>query len=186
MADGPTTTAYSGTARAFHWLTAIAVLIMFVTGTLMTWRSEAGVWDATTNALYSGHKLLGFLLIWVIGLRVAYRMYNGTPAHPPTMNPLLARVAEATHAVIYVLLVQVALLGWLGISLFPALNIFGLFDLPAIAAPDQAQAKVVFGFHEVLGIALFALISVHIAGALAHAIVFKDGVFQRMLPPRQK
>jgi cytochrome b561 len=71
--------------------------------------------------------------------------------------------------------------GYIGISLFPALDIYG-FKLPGVVAPDQAAAKSVFEIHRLLALALVALIAMHVAAALFHHLVRKDNVLARMLP----
>ncbi|MEO1719517.1 MAG: cytochrome b/b6 domain-containing protein, partial [Pseudomonadota bacterium] len=79
---------YSATARAFHWLTVAAVALLIASGLWMTSRSSANIWDVTTNALYSGHKLLGFLLLGLIILRLGYRLMKGAPPDPVTLTPV--------------------------------------------------------------------------------------------------
>ena len=77
-----------------------------------------------------------------------------------------------------------ALTGWLGVSLFPALDIFGLFSLPALTSPDQAAAGRALFAHKLIGFALVAFIVMHVGAALYHHFIRKDGVLRRMLPKR--
>ena len=81
-----TLTPYSRAARYFHWVTAAAVLVMVIVGVTMTYRGAVlNIWDATTNALYSSHKLLGFLLLWFVLARLLFRLIKGAP--PPECSP---------------------------------------------------------------------------------------------------
>jgi cytochrome b561 len=82
----------------------------------------------------------------------------------------------------YVLLLILPLLGWLGISMFPALKLFGSFDLPSIASPNKAAAEVVLDVHMALAWVLIALVSLHVLAVLYHALIRRDGVPRRMLP----
>jgi cytochrome b561 len=82
----------------------------------------------------------------------------------------------------YLLLLVVPLLGWFGVQLYPALDVFGLFSLPAIVAPDQARAETVFAIHKALALVLVAFIALHVAAALYHYLIRRDGVLQRMVP----
>ena len=177
---------YRWSARMFHWVTVIAIAVMIVTGVWMTDRGEAGVWDGLTNALYSSHKLLGFLLIWFVLLRLLNRFAFGVPPEAATLTPFQRTASSLVHWGIYVLLIAVPVAGWVGVSMFPALNILGLFNLPSIAPADQAMSKQAFLVHNYLGYALGALVAVHIAAAIYHAAVLKDGVFQRMWPRRNR
>ena len=76
----------------------------------------------------------------------------------------------------------VPVLGWIGVSLYPALDIFGLFNLPALVAPNQGASSMAFMAHKLGAFALLALVGLHVAAALFHFIVRKDGVLRRMLP----
>jgi cytochrome b561 len=177
------TTAYSPMARAFHWITAGLVLALVVLGLAMTYRGNTlKVWDGLTNNLYSTHKLLGFLLLWIVVARLLYRLTQGAPADEPTLEPWQKLASHLTHWSMYGLLLLVPLLGWRGISQYPALEIFGLFKLPAISAANQAASASTFFWHEILGKVMALLIAVHVGAAVFHHFVRKDGVLRRMLP----
>ncbi|MEO1694115.1 MAG: cytochrome b/b6 domain-containing protein, partial [Pseudomonadota bacterium] len=138
---------YSAAARAFHWLTALGIAMLIASGLWMTARSDANIWDATTNALYSGHKLLGFVVLWLVVARLVYRLVRGAPDDAPSLSPAQRVISHVVHWSLYGLLLMIPILGWLGVSAFPALTVFGIFDLPSIAAVDQAQAKQYFEWH---------------------------------------
>jgi cytochrome b561 len=72
--------------------------------------------------------------------------------------------------------------GYIGVSLFPALDLFGPIALPAVVAPDKAAARTAFYVHGVLAAALVLLIAVHVAAALFHHFIRKDNVLARMIP----
>lgn len=173
---------YSWPARAMHWLVALLVVALFVTGKIMTERGEAGLWDATTNTLYSSHKLIGFILLWVVVLRLAYRLIAGAPPLPASIAPWQVVMSHAVHWALYGLLLVMPILGWIGVSMFGARDIFGLFYLPEIAAVDQETSKVVLGVHGTIAFVVVVLVGVHVAAALYHALILRDGVFQRMWP----
>ena len=173
---------YSPTARTFHWLTVILVAGMVPVGLIMTSRAERNVWDGLTNTLYSGHKLTGLLVLLIVLARLTYRFLHGAPPDEPTLEPFHRIASHATHWTIYGLLLTVPLLGWIGVSLYPALDIFGWLKLPALVAPDQPAASTAFLLHKLGAFALVGLATLHIAAALYHYFVRRDGVLQRMLP----
>jgi cytochrome b561 len=72
--------------------------------------------------------------------------------------------------------------GYIGVSLFPALDVFGPISLPALVAPNKEAAKTAFFVHGLLAAALLLLIAVHVAAALFHYFIRKDNVLGRMLP----
>jgi cytochrome b561 len=174
--------AYSPMARAFHWVTVAFVATLMILGEAMTYRSKKDIWDGLTNGLYSAHKLLGFTLLGIVIARLIYRFTKGAPVDEPTLEPWQKLASHVTHWSLYGLLLLVPILGWRGVSQYPALEIFGLFKLPAIAAADQAASATTFFWHETLGKVMALLIVTHVGAALFHHIVRKDGVLRRMLP----
>ncbi|MGL5117415.1 MAG: cytochrome b [Beijerinckiaceae bacterium] len=173
---------YARPARQFHWITAGFVFILLPVGMYMVERGKATNFDALTNTLYSNHKLAGFTLLWIIVARLVWRLVKGAPADEPTLEPWQKRISHLTHWGLYALLLAVPLLGWIGVSLYPALGIpFGL-SLPALTSPDENAAKTAFLLHKLGGIALMLLMTAHIGAALFHHFIRKDNVLRRMLP----
>jgi cytochrome b561 len=174
-------TDYTPAARHFHWVTVAFVAVLAVTGIIMAGRAEQNIWDAVTNNLYSTHKLLGFILFWIVVWRITYRVRKGWPAPEPTLEPVHRLGSTIVHYALYGLLFIVPLLGWLGVSMFPALEIFGLFKLPALAGKSDASEQVL-NIHKFMALTLLTLVAVHVAAALYHYFIRKDGVLARMLP----
>jgi cytochrome b561 len=173
---------YSSIARQFHWITAGFIVLMIPIGMYMVERGKATNFDALTNTLYSNHKLFGFLLLWIVLARLIYRLVKGAPADDPTLAPWQKLVAHGTHWALYGLLLAVPLLGWIGVSLFPALGLpFGL-SLPALTSPNQDAAKTVFVLHKFGAILIALLALMHIGAALQHHFIRKDNVLRRMMP----
>jgi cytochrome b561 len=177
------TPVYSAAARHMHWVTAAVVLAMIPAGLAMTYRGNTlNIWDGLTNAMYSSHKLLGFLVLWLVAGRLAYRLLKGAPPDEPTLLWWQKAGSHLVHWLLYGLLLVVPLLGWVGVSLYPSLTVFGLFNLPALAAPNEDLAKVVLEIHGTLAILMGLLACAHVGAALYHHLIRKDGVLRRMLP----
>lgn len=174
---------YGAAARHMHWATAGAVIVMVPLGLAMSYRGNTlNVWDDLTNALYSTHKALGFIVLWLVAGRLTYRLVRGAPPDELTLAWWQKAASHLLHWLLYGLLILVPLLGWIGVSLYPALSVFGLFELPALASPDEAMAGKVLGAHGKLAIAMAFLVSGHAAAALYHHFIRRDGVLRRMLP----
>ncbi len=174
---------YSRTARFLHWLTLALIAVQLPVGLYMSYRGNTlNVWDKVTGALYNGHKLVGVTILLVVLCRLAYRLSHGAPADEPTIEPWQRIASRLNHWGMYVLLICVPVAGYIGISLFPALDIFGLFSLPGIVAPDKEAAKTAFLVHGLLVALLVLLIGVHVAAALFHYFIRKDNVLGRMIP----
>lgn len=173
---------YSFAARLLHWSVAFLVVCLIPLGLYMVARGEATNFDATTGSLYSLHKLIGFTVLWLIVLRVLIRLRGGVPPPVPTLTTLERMASHAVHIALYALLLVVPLLGWAGISAYPALDVFGWFNLPAILPANEALANRILSVHGLLAQILGLLALLHIAAALMHRFVKRDGVMRRMWP----
>jgi len=175
---------YGPVARALHWIMAGLVAVQFAAGVVMV--SERGIFTALTNALalYDVHKLLGIVLLALVGLRLVNRLRRGAPPEEPGLASWQREASGLVHAWIYLLLILVPILGWVGISLYPALTLFGSFALPGLIAPDRAASAPVFVAHAIAAFALIGLVLAHVAAALHHHFIRGDGVLRRMLPKR--
>ncbi len=165
---------YTPAARALHWLTVLLLAVQIPVGLIMV-RAELPV------DIYSGHKLLGLVILLVVVVRLGYRLFNGAPPDEPTLEPWQKIVSHLTHWALYGLLIVVAMLGWLGIAYYPALNAYGI-NIPAIVAPDRPMSERVLTLHMYGAFALIALAGMHVGAALFHYVIRKDGVLNRMLP----
>jgi cytochrome b561 len=171
---------YSMPARRWHWWTAALVAIQAPVGFCMVYRGGTlNIWDGVTNALYNSHKLIGIVIFFLVLMRLGYRLTRGAPADAPGLQPWQKAASHATHWSLYLLLLLVPIGGYLGISLYPALDVYGI-PLPAITSADQAAAARVFFLHWVGAVLIILLVAAHIAAALFHYFIRKDGVLQRM------
>jgi len=173
---------YTPKARTLHWTTVALLAFQVPVGLYMVYRGNTlNIWDNLTNALYSGHKLVGMTILVVVVWRLVYRITKGAPADEPTIEPWQRIVSRLNHWGLYLLLIAAPIAGYIGISLFPALNIFGI-PLPGVVAPDKEAAKTVFDIHKLLVLLLVMLIALHVGAALYHYLIRKDNVLGRMIP----
>jgi cytochrome b561 len=171
---------YSKPARRFHWWTAALLAIQAPVGFYMVYRGPTlKIWDGITNGLYNTHKLLGMVIFFLVLARLGYRLTRGAPPDEPSIEPWQKAAAHATHWSLYVLLLLVPIGGYTGISLYPALDVFGI-PLPSITPADQAAAARVFFLHWLGAVLILVLVGAHVSGALFHYFIRKDGVLQRM------
>ena len=171
---------YSSTARRFHWWTAALVAIQAPVGFAMVYRGGTlNIWDGITNALFNSHKLIGIVIFFLVLARLTYRLTRGAPADEPSIERWQKAASHATHWSLYLLLLLVPIGGYLGISLYGALDVYGL-PLPAIASANKAAAERVFFLHWIGAVLIILLVGAHVSAALFHYFIRKDGVLQRM------
>lgn len=171
-------------ARVLHWTTALLIVLLGVSGVVMTLDLAPGGAFARLRAglpLYDLHKAMGLLVLALALVRIANRVLCGAPPIDPSLPVWQRQAAEFVHGWLYLLLVLVPLLGWLGISLYPALNLFGLVAVPGLMAPERSLTAGVFLVHAALAFALLAVAGLHVAAALHHHFVRRDATLSRML-----
>ena len=172
--------AYSVSAKAMHWFVAAAVIVLLAVGPVMKRLVPEG---SLRDNLYNFHEALGALVLIVMVVRLARRMAFGSPAPDASMPPIEQRASLWAQYALYLLLFVTTIIGWAGTNAYgDPVSVFGLFDLPSIAGKDQHLSDRLFGLHLLVGILIGAIAALHIAGALTHWLVKRDGVLQRMLP----
>lgn len=89
-------------------------------------------------------------------------------------------LAHGTHALLYVLLLGMAVTGYLGsaYSGFPV-KFFGV-TLPSWAAKNPAMKDLMGTAHLALGWTLAFAFALHIAGVVKHTFMDHDGLLRRM------
>src|SRR5262245_59321564 len=175
---------YSTAARRFHWRTVALLALRLQVGLYMAYRGNIrSVWDGLTNTLYSSHKTLGLVILAVVVARLLYRLMHGAPSDEPTIEWWQKAASHATHWSLYLLLILVPLVGWLGISLYGARDVFGIATIPPLAPQNSAAANAVLALHRYLALLTVAVIAMHIGAAVVlHYFIRGDGVLARMLP----
>lgn len=131
----------------------------------------------------SRHKSWGFVILVLVLLRLAWRLFNPPPRLPSSMSRRMQSIAIGTHVALYVLLIATPLAGWAHASASGfGVNVFGWFALPDVVARDRDTSEWFRVVHGGLVTVLAAVVVVHIAAALRHALILKDEVMSRMLP----
>lgn len=174
---------YGWLSIALHWLAAAAVIAMFVTGLRADFAGDAG--DRATRAAMMGlHISLGAAFALVLLARVLASYAQPRPA-APEQAPALKLLAGATHQILLIAILIQVISGPLAVwSGGRAINIFDLVSIPSpFAERNQGVHEIAEIMHAVGRWALIVAISVHVLGALKHAMIDRDGVLRRMLAP---
>jgi cytochrome b561/polyisoprenoid-binding protein YceI len=184
MPSTNTATHYGSVARTLHWLTALLILTAIPLGWIANQMPYAtGAELAAKAQLFSIHKTLGVAAFAVALIRIlwAFTQTRPEPVHPDRRAETL--LAELVHWALYLSLVIVPLSGWIGHAatdgFAPILWPFGQ-DLPFVPTSERVAA-LAQSMHWVFTKVLVSAILLHIAGALKHALIDRDGVLGRML-----
>ncbi len=170
------TARYDGGTIALHWLTAVLVLGLWLVGTFLEDLVPKGT---LRSGIWSAHLDLGFVLTGSIVAFLVWRRAGGRELPADDSGPL-HRLAKATHAALYVLLIVIVGLGIAnafvrGVSLGP-------ISLPQWG--DPAWRRSLTHWHGLAANLLMALALFHAVAALVHHYVWHDAVLSRMLPWR--
>jgi cytochrome b561 len=172
---------YHPVAVLLHWLLAAVLIGLFAVGLYMVDLP----FSPQRLKLYNWHKWAGVVVLTLSLLRLLWRLANRPPALPDSVQhamPAWQRAAHhATHAGLYLLFFAVPLLGWAYSSAagFPIV-VFGVLPLPDFVPVSPELAEAIKPWHGWAAYAMAGLVVLHVAGALKHAVVDRDGLLSRM------
>ncbi len=164
--------------RLLHWLMAVCIIAMLFIG--------VGMVSTVTPKylpLIALHKTLGVALLVLVLVRLGLRLYYGVPPLPVDLPEPMKLGARLSHLALYGLMIAMPLLGvaMLWAADYPVV-VFGGIRIPALLPQSDSVHTLLWNSHFYLGFAFFALVLLHIAAGLFHALVRRDGVFGTMAP----
>jgi cytochrome b561 len=175
---------YTLTAVVLHWLIALLIVGGFAVGLYMTGLKLS----PDKLKLYAWHKWSGMTVLTLALLRIVWRWTHPAPPPLPGQPAWQLRAAHFTHLALYGLVLAIPLSGWLysSASGYPVV-MFGVkaLQLPDLVTRDKALATALKLVHETLNWTLAALVTGHVAAALKHALIDRDGTLARMWPTRR-
>lgn len=171
---------YSAVAIALHWAIAFGILFMIWLG----WNMDG------KESWFQFHKSVGITILILTVARIIWRVMNPPPPLPADMKPWESKASHAVHIGFYALMVIMPLTGWLTVSISYDFDIptviFGLFSWPDVPGvgflANETGFAIVSNIHSKLAYVAFALLALHVGGALKHEFGLEEGVLKRMLP----
>ena len=162
--------------RSLHWLMAACMLAMLFIGVGMV-----STIMPKYVVLLATHKTLGIAILVLALIRLGARARYGAPSLPADLPEPMKLAAILSHYALYTLMIAMPLIGWamLSAGAYPVV-LYGGLRLPAIAPQSDALHTLLWNAHFYLAFAFFALVLLHLAAALFHALVRRDGVFESM------
>jgi cytochrome b561 len=168
---------YDNGAIAFHWIVAAFIILLGALGLLF-----GDIPKPSRPFWINMHGTVGLIYLALVIARLAWRAGHRPPPLPAGAGAFSRRTSAAAHHLLYVLMLLIPALGivayvWHGKSFD-----YGLFQLDFGVRSDPAVFHPAEEIHQLLAYALFALVGLHIIGALWHQYFRRDGVLLRILP----
>ena len=175
-----TSSAWGLAAKLFHWLSAVLILFLVGYGWWMTHLAER----AGRLTHYQLHSLIGWYVLFLIALRLLWRVGNAVPALPAELPRWRRAAARGAHWLLYFVMFFVSISGWMVADTFRQpieATLFGFISVPHLLdASNRPFRALVEETHAVSSYALLALVAVHVVGALNHHFWQKNDVLRRM------
>ena len=168
---------YGLVAIALHWLIAVTIIALFVLG---LWMVELDYYDAWYRRAPELHKAIGILLFLVVLIRVTWHWFSMRPH--PIGSGIEVTLARLVHRVLLLLPLLVMFSGYLiSTADGSSIDVFSLFEVPAIISNLEGQEDIAGDVHFVLAITLIVIAALHMLAALKHHFMDRDATLRRML-----
>ncbi|MEL7114697.1 MAG: cytochrome b/b6 domain-containing protein [Pseudomonadota bacterium] len=174
---------YGSVTKTFHWMTALLILTAFPLGVVannMAFDTSEAL--AAKAWVFSLHKTVGIAAFAIALGRILWALSQTKPApmHPDRRGETF--LAETVHWLLYASMLIVPLSGWLHHAategFAPILWPLGQ-TLPFV--PTSETVALIFKeIHWLFTKVMAAAVFLHIAGALKHAFIDRDGTLARM------
>jgi cytochrome b561 len=158
-----------------HWFLAVLITAALALGALVMVNIPNT--DPMKIEALRSHMTGGLLILVLMLVRLLIRTRTAHPEAATTGDRNLDRLAWLSHRLFYVLV-----LGLAGAGLFMAVQT-GLLSILFTGhgtVPQDFWVYPVRTVHYVFSRLLMALIALHVAGALYHTFIVKDGLLRRM------
>jgi cytochrome b561 len=176
MSARNTSVRYGSVAQFLHWA-IVALLVVQVPLGKIAHELPIGL---ERLVMMSRHKSVGITILALALIRLAWRWFDRPPS-PPPMPRWQEIAARLNHWALYAVLLALPLSGWLMSSAANRpVSWFGLAQLPDFIAPDAGLKETLEEVHEFLVNLLFVLVGLHVAAALKHQFIDRDGLLYRM------
>ncbi len=168
---------YTRTAKSLHWLMALLLIGLLALGFYM----QDLPLSPEKLQLYAWHKWAGVSAFLLVLLRLSWRLAHTPPPLPASMPRTMQLAAHAGHLLLYGLMIVIPLSGWLMSSAKGFQTVwFGVLPIPDLIGKDKATGELLALVHKSLNLLFVAAILGHVAAALKHHFIDKDGLLDRM------
>lgn len=167
---------YSFVQIGLHWASALLVLAMAGGGLAYSY-------DLVGNDVLIGHQIAGQILIVLLTVRIAVRIFRKQTVVESSHPLWERRLASTIHLLLYICLIAFVASGYVSASALTNNALLFPVDL-AFARSDMGET--ILEIHYRLKWVLLALFALHLAGAMKHAFIDRDDTLAHMLPQKPR
>ena len=176
--NGAPTETFGAVAIALHWAAAAIAGVL-----ILAWYFETLDTGDQRTALLGIHKSVGTVILLLAAFRLAWRGFHPAPGYTRPQPAWQRLAAGLTHALLYALMVLMPVTGYVAdAARARPTAFFGLFEIPRLVPLDRKLSFYAQTAHDYAQYALYALIAAHVAAALYHQLILRDGLLGRMWP----
>jgi cytochrome b561 len=175
------------TGRAGY--TRLAILLHWAVGFLIFANIAGGFFMASfpkTDPIHDRtlffHASVGALVFMLAVVRLGWRLSHRPSPLPPSLPAWQQMAAHSLHWLLYLLMFVIPLIGYLHrLAGAHPVSFFGIGDLPILIGRNEPFRVWTHSAHETLAWLLCGLLVLHLAAALKHRFIDRDGVAERMM-----
>ena len=170
---------YDPGLRLLHWL--MAALIFLALG-LGVWAAETPRGPQRSEILFF-HKSIGVTVLFLVALRIVWRLIVGAPAYAEPLGRLTHAAARAAHIGLYALMIAMPVSGYLSSNGAGAVvPWFGLFSFPHLLPKNDTLRIAAEQAHYVFALMIAFVLAAHLGAVVWHAAIRRDSILTRMWP----
>lgn len=166
---------YSDRMILTHWLTLVLLILAWFLGDRLADLTDTG---SATPGAYMVHGAAGGAILLLTVLRLFFRSMDGTPQ--AMGNTPMDKLAKGIQHMMYLILFILPISGILTVFTSDAGHALLSGDAHLLPKEDGFQGVFAHQVHGTMVTVLVVLVAVHIAGAIKHQFIMKDGLMDRM------
>lgn len=164
--------------RLIHWTLGVIIIGLIITGlTHDSWPKDI------QPQFYYWHKSFGIVALALIFIRIFFRIKfkDQIPPLPKTISKQDEKMAKAGHHFLYLLMLVLPISGYImSMAGGHGIKMFGI-EIPNIfSKEDKELGGMAHEVHEVGGIIIAIVVSIHILAVIKHKVFDKENLLKRM------
>ncbi len=170
---------YTLTTRIIHWLSALLIFFMFISGWYMV---ELDYYSPWYNRLPELHYAFGMVLMFVWLVKIIRLLSGQQKKLSPPIKPFERILSQITHWLFYLFVVTLVITGYLMMTADGQPKIlFQTIKLPSLTQFSGAVVDTMGWIHKYGAYILMGFVALHVIGAVKHHFIDKDDTLKRIL-----